>query len=196
MLIDQAGIQKAPWTPEQVHALNAFQTRGGMHPFTCGDDRHGVVKILVATEQGWRCPDEECNYRQDWAPFFMIELGHRLPATETGQHGQLVTTHARALEAAADIAEEVALKLHDQGEIERETGALAVMAELRRRASEAPIVAYRSQGGRILRCLSHVPPEPDPDFYPVTADDLPYGGICTHPDCGVDVLIPQVPGRG
>lgn len=53
------------------------------------------------------------------------------------------------------------------------------------------VVAYRSLGGRILRCLNHIPPEPDDDFVPVTPDDLPDGGVCTYPECGVDVLIPQ-----
>lgn len=53
-----------------------------------------------------------------------------------------------------------------------------------------PIVAYRSLGGRILRCLDHVPPEPDTDFVALTAEDLPDGGICTFPvpPCGRDVL--------
>lgn len=50
------------------------------------------------------------------------------------------------------------------------------------------IVAYRSNGGRLLRCLQHAPELPDRNFYPVTAEDLEDGGICTHPDCGVDVL--------
>lgn len=60
------------------------------------------------------------------------------------------------------------------------------------------IVAYRSPGGRVLRCLAHAP---DPrligtDLLPVTAEDLPDGGLCTYPTaidqaCGIDVLIPQ-----
>lgn len=54
------------------------------------------------------------------------------------------------------------------------------------------IVAYRSLGGRILRCLNHIPPEPEGDFVPVTAEDLPDGGLCTYPECGVDVLIQQL----
>ncbi|WP_435215850.1 hypothetical protein [Streptomyces sp. bgisy034] len=59
--------------------------------------------------------------------------------------------------------------------------------------SELPIVAYRSDGGRLLNCLRHVPPPAarHADFHPVTAEDLPDGGICTYPDCGVDVLIDQ-----
>lgn len=55
------------------------------------------------------------------------------------------------------------------------------------------IVAWRSLGGRILRCLNHVPPEPEGDFAPVTSEDLPDGGICTYPDCGADVLIAADP---
>lgn len=64
--------------------------------------------------------------------------------------------------------------------------------------SEPPVVAYRSDGGRLLNCLRHVPPPAarHADFHPVTAEDLPDGGICTYPDCGVDVLIPQENRRG
>ncbi|QTU45616.1 DUF1674 domain-containing protein [Streptomyces scabiei] len=63
---------------------------------------------------------------------------------------------------------------------------------------EPSVVAYRSDGGRLLNCLRHVPPPAarHADFHPVTAEDLPDGGICTYPDCGVDVLIPQEPPRG
>lgn len=50
------------------------------------------------------------------------------------------------------------------------------------------VVAYRSQGGRILRCLAHAPSDLT-GFVPVTSEDLPDGGICTLPDCGRDVLI-------
>ncbi len=58
---------EAPFTAEQVVALNRWQQRGDIHPFTCGNDsRHAV---LVATEEGWHCPD--CDYRQRWAHNFM-----------------------------------------------------------------------------------------------------------------------------
>ncbi|MET7975787.1 hypothetical protein ABZW44_22630 [Streptomyces mirabilis] len=55
------------------------------------------------------------------------------------------------------------------------------------------VVAWRSLSAQMLRCLEHVPPPAARavDCTPVTSDDLPDGGICTHPDCGVDVLIPQ-----
>jgi hypothetical protein len=51
------------------------------------------------------------------------------------------------------------------------------------------VVAYRSQGGRILRCLAHAPSDLT-GFALVTSEDLPDGGICTLPDCGRDVLTP------
>ncbi|MFE0472575.1 hypothetical protein ACFW2V_13270 [Streptomyces sp. NPDC058947] len=77
-------------------------------------------------------------------------------------------------------------------------GVDAALEQVRRIADEAQpgtegerVVAYRSLGGRILRCLNHIPPEPEGDFVPVTSDDLPDGGVCTYPGCGVDVLIPQ-----
>ena len=49
---------KAPWTPEQVAALNAYQKRREFHPYTCGNDRTDEKHrdgegMLVATEQGW-----------------------------------------------------------------------------------------------------------------------------------------------
>lgn len=55
------------------------------------------------------------------------------------------------------------------------------------------VVAWRSLSAQMLRCLEHVPPPAARavDCTPVTSDDLPDGGICTFPDCGVDVLIPQ-----
>lgn len=83
----------APFTPEQVANLNAYQKRGHFHPFTCGSGKRCVEKIkitynqpgvikqgldelevsttLVATEAGWVCPN--CDYTQDWAWEFMAE---------------------------------------------------------------------------------------------------------------------------
>ncbi len=74
---------KAPFTPEQVDALNEYQKGHRFHPFTCGsgrrtDDAHSKVKremglsdwgTLVATPDGWICP--ACDYTQDWAHEFM-----------------------------------------------------------------------------------------------------------------------------
>ena len=57
----------APWTENQVAALNGWQQRLDVHSFTCGNDsRHAV---LVATPDGWRCV--ECAYQQLWAHAFM-----------------------------------------------------------------------------------------------------------------------------
>jgi hypothetical protein len=59
--------------------------------------------------------------------------------------------------------------------------------------TETRIVAYRSNDGRLLYCTGHAGELFGLGYTAVTADDLPDGGICTHPDCGVDVLIPQQP---
>jgi hypothetical protein len=64
---------RAPWTPEQVAALNRFQAEGGMHPFTCGNDHATGALHLVAHEDGWHCWLPDCDYRQDWAHAFMAE---------------------------------------------------------------------------------------------------------------------------
>lgn len=70
----QPDLLLAPWTPEQVAALNAYQRCGQMHPFTCGKrDRHRSTNagVLVAVEHGWTCPALGCDYRQNWAHPFM-----------------------------------------------------------------------------------------------------------------------------
>lgn len=50
----------APWTPEQVAALNCWQTRGDVHPYTCPNGT-----ALQAMPYGWECPC--CEYTQYWA---------------------------------------------------------------------------------------------------------------------------------
>lgn len=48
-----------------------------MHPFTCANRseghpfRDGDYGVLVATVDGWTCPD--CDYTQDWAHTFMLD---------------------------------------------------------------------------------------------------------------------------
>jgi hypothetical protein len=67
---------RPPWTPQQVAALNGFQRRGGMHPFTCVHEHAGPAPTLVARPDGWHCPGTytaPCDYRQDWAHAFMAE---------------------------------------------------------------------------------------------------------------------------
>lgn len=54
---------KAPWTADQVVALEAWQACGWVHPYTCGNDHDGDRR-LVATADGWRCLI--CDYTQDW----------------------------------------------------------------------------------------------------------------------------------
>jgi hypothetical protein len=71
-------MKKAPWTDEEVAALNRCQHDPERHPFTCGGNRsdeahkayaatHGDFDygILVAENNGWKCP--VCGYKQDWA---------------------------------------------------------------------------------------------------------------------------------
>ncbi len=58
----------APFTLEQVRALNAYQGRNDRHPFTCrnrGDGAHVGESELVARIEGWICI--QCGYTQDWA---------------------------------------------------------------------------------------------------------------------------------
>lgn len=60
----------APFTDEQVVQLNSWQANRPFHPFTCGGEHEGHIN-LVATRDGWVCPDPACDYQQDWAHDFM-----------------------------------------------------------------------------------------------------------------------------
>jgi hypothetical protein len=61
------GIISTPWTPQQVATLNRYQRESGVHPFTCGAQDHFFRPTLLATVKGWRCPDPECTFTQEWA---------------------------------------------------------------------------------------------------------------------------------
>lgn len=63
---------RAPWSLEAALALNTYQFGGTLgHPYTC-PHRHKTLPLgtevrLVAMVDGWHCPIESCDYRQDWA---------------------------------------------------------------------------------------------------------------------------------
>ena len=60
---------EAPWTKEQVDALNGYQNLGYTHEFTCSCKSRTT---LVATTEGWTCP-EDCGHEQKWAHAFMAD---------------------------------------------------------------------------------------------------------------------------
>jgi hypothetical protein len=92
---------RAPWTPEQVAALNAFQQRGGMHPFTCGHDHPAHPDaVLEATPKGWRCFVLGCEYEQDWAHAFMADP-NAWPKSPFGERHGPTPQEARAATRAA-----------------------------------------------------------------------------------------------
>lgn len=62
----------APWTPEQVDALNRWQRAGYVHPFTCPASAGHRKGELIAQTDGFHCPT--CSYTQDWAHDFMLVL--------------------------------------------------------------------------------------------------------------------------
>jgi hypothetical protein len=65
----------APFTPDEVASLDAFQRSGVWNPFTCRDE--ACRRELVATEAGWNCP--ACPYTQDWAYTWMADWTWRRP---------------------------------------------------------------------------------------------------------------------
>jgi hypothetical protein len=74
------GAVETPWTPEQVESLNAFQSAGTMHPFTCGDSDCRAAtggEAMLATPSGWAC--RRCTYRQYWAHACMTDWSWQVP---------------------------------------------------------------------------------------------------------------------
>lgn len=57
-------IIRAPFTEEQVKNLNEYQNLGIVHEYTCRNE-HYYSRVLIATTQGWICPN--CDYKQSWA---------------------------------------------------------------------------------------------------------------------------------
>ena len=62
---------EAPFTPEQVRHINAFQASGYMHPFTCPHCSGCPDRDLIASQDALRCPN--CDYRQTWVHDFMAD---------------------------------------------------------------------------------------------------------------------------
>lgn len=58
----------APWTDDEVRALNICQQQGRIHPFTCKNGH-----VIRARNSGWYCPAEGCTYTQSWAHAFMAD---------------------------------------------------------------------------------------------------------------------------
>lgn len=63
-----ADIIRAPWTPEQVAALESWQSNDMIHPYTCrnrSEATHPDDAVLVPSKDGWSCP--YCDFFQGWA---------------------------------------------------------------------------------------------------------------------------------
>lgn len=104
----------APFTPDQVASLNAYQVAGVMHPFTCGGGHSprgpvpGCSGIrLIAAEGGWRCASDTCDYRQDWAHSFMADWSWRGLAIRTVEPDEVLAAEFEAHAAESlEIANE------------------------------------------------------------------------------------------
>ena len=82
----------APFTPDQVASLNAFQASDVTHPFTCGNDlcpvAGGEHASLIAGEDGWHC--WACDYTQNWAHSFMADMSWALSRVSVTVDGKPV----------------------------------------------------------------------------------------------------------
>lgn len=62
------------WSEAQVASMNGYQECGYFHPFTCGNCSNTSLK---ATKEGWICPNDGCDYTQDWCHTFMADSSWR-----------------------------------------------------------------------------------------------------------------------
>ncbi|MDE1821717.1 MAG: hypothetical protein KGJ23_14645 [Euryarchaeota archaeon] len=69
----------APWTPEQVDALNFWQGLGAEPPMYHDDPVVGRL-VLIATREGWVAHHPGPVVRI-WAPRFMLAARPSLPST-------------------------------------------------------------------------------------------------------------------
>lgn len=64
----------APFSEDQVEALNAWQEARLVTPYLCPKYHVGPDdRVLIATRKGWVCSDTACDYTQNWAHGFMAE---------------------------------------------------------------------------------------------------------------------------
>jgi hypothetical protein len=163
----------APWTEQQVVALNNFQRSGVMHPFTCGGD-HELHQTLVAEWDGWRCPDEACGYRQTWAHAFMADPNYLSAVKRPG-----VAEHLAVFEAARFYGSPMAAELAKTKQLLRETE--AQLGEERQRTAELSgqltAALLRIQALQIHEAVQRIPAPAVPacgeTLYARPIDDLP-----------------------
>lgn len=69
---------EAPWTDEQIAALEAWQRSPYVHPYTCAhrdghphEPEYGDHGVLRPTVDGWVCL--HCDYTQNWAHTFSLQ---------------------------------------------------------------------------------------------------------------------------
>lgn len=60
----------APWTQQQVDAINEFQKLGFVHEFTCGE--HSDVPLHACSSEMY-CSVPHCGYSQTWVHDFMAD---------------------------------------------------------------------------------------------------------------------------
>ena len=68
----------APWSDEQVAALNRYQQEGLGHPFTGNRHTDGSECVLIATSSGWIKCCGDGTVIQTWAWNFMAKTKHDL----------------------------------------------------------------------------------------------------------------------
>ncbi|MET7944404.1 hypothetical protein [Streptomyces sp. NPDC005302] len=139
---------RAPWTSEQVAALNACQQRGGMPPFTCGREVHPAPLVLLAHRDGWHCSDPDCDYRQDWAHAFMADPSV-WPAVPVGvSPPAALTDQAAVLNAAAQhLYTALFPAVYDDLGQKAAEGVNRAVSELRRLADIVPAAGLHGEVG-------------------------------------------------
>lgn len=150
---------RAPWTEQQIAALNAYQRSGRMHPFTCGNEQHKLHQTLIAERDGWYCPDDACDYRQDWAAAWMADPAALEAMGPPWPEPSAAAKAAVAQQLARSYASQLRLVRQQLRDTERDLGLE------RQRTAE---LSGRLEALLIQTAIQRIPTQPpDPD-----------GGLC------------------
>ena len=162
----------APWSEAQIAALNAYQRSGRMHPFTCGNEQHELHQTLIAERDGWRCPDEQCDYRQTWAHAVMADPAAleamALPWPEPSDEAKAAAAQQLALSYAGQlriVRQQLRATEDDLGRERQHTARLAQQLEAEMQRTEALRIE--------LRMLNAIRKDPDGGMCDPTPHEKP-----------------------
>ncbi|MFD4596774.1 hypothetical protein ACFWPQ_01950 [Streptomyces sp. NPDC058464] len=188
---------RAPWTPEQVAALNEFQQGGWMHPFTCGYEHPAHPNaVLKATTNGWRCYVIDCDWEQDWAHAFMADRSAWPKQCSCGGRFPVRHLHADVHEPADEPARTTPNNPAASAHAARSQAlATAIGSTLHRHGHQLPEPVLHAVADTVIRHYAVEAWRDEQDMPgPAAAEEPKERCDCPPTNAGLE-LCPECPGR-